>query len=66
MDSIKIQNLCRIANWERRIVPRARNNFKTITVSRLEELRVLTQYLFQSISNSFRSKDDLKYETSRG
>jgi len=34
------------------------------TVRRLEELSVLTQYLFHSISNNLRSRDDLKYDTS--
>lgn len=36
-----------------------------LTVSRLEDESVLTQYLFQSISRSFLSNDDLKYETSK-
>jgi len=35
-----------------------------LTVRRLEELSVLTQYLFHSISNNLRSREDLKYETS--
>jgi len=34
-------------------------------VSRLEDESVLTQYLFQSISRSFLSNEDLKYETSK-
>ena len=33
---------------------------KVLTVRRLDEERVLTQYLFQSISRSFLSSDDLK------
>lgn len=35
------------------------------TVRRLEELKVLTQYLFHRSSRSFLSRDDLKYITSR-
>lgn len=38
---------------------------KWLTVSRLDEESVLTQYLFHSISRSFLSNDDLKYETSK-
>lgn len=34
------------------------------TVRRLEELKVLTQYLFHRSSRSFLSRDDLKYMTS--
>ena len=36
-----------------------------LTVKRLEELNVFTQYLFQSDSSIFLSNADLKYETSR-
>ena len=36
-----------------------------LTVSRLEDESVFTQYLFHSISRSFLSNDDLKYETSK-
>lgn len=36
-----------------------------LTVIRDDELSVLTQYLFQSESNSFLSREDLKYDMSR-
>ena len=41
------------------------NEKKTkFTVSKLEELNVLTQYLFQRNSSKLLSSNDLKYETS--
>ena len=36
-----------------------------LTVRRLDEDNVFTQYLFHNISRSFLSNDDLKYETSK-
>jgi hypothetical protein len=35
------------------------------TVSKLDDDRVLTQYLFHNRSRSFLSRDDLKYDTSK-
>lgn len=37
-----------------------KEKLKVLTVRRLDEESVLTQYLFQSISRSFLSSDDLK------
>ena len=37
-----------------------KKKLKVLTVRRLDEESVLTQYLFQSISRSFLSNDDLK------
>jgi len=39
-------------------------NDDVLTVRRLDELSVLTQYLFHNISSNRRSRDDLKYDTS--
>ena len=38
---------------------------RLLTVSKLDDERVLTQYLFHNMSSSFLSSADLKYDTSK-